>query len=116
MMVIGIGDVPGADLRVGYRGWLAFVGSDVPIVETPSRIWGALFASSIAASAAFHAALETPGRPEGALSLWEYGRPGGADGPASVALELGRVLQVGAGAVGCALDLFLLLQPGVGDG
>jgi hypothetical protein len=117
LMVIGIGDVPGADLRVGYRGWLAFVGGDVPIVETPSSMWGALFASCIAASAAFHAALGTPGRPEGALSSWEYGRLGGADGPSSAALELGRVLQVGAGAVGCALDLFLpLVQPGVGDG
>ncbi|HXG44992.1 MAG TPA: ThiF family adenylyltransferase [Gemmatimonadales bacterium] len=48
--------------------------------------------------------------PKGEFSLWEFGRPGEADGPDRMAaLSLGRVLQVGARAVGSSVDFFLAL-------
>jgi hypothetical protein len=106
-LVIGIGDAPGAHLCLGADGFIAELGSRTRIVDRPASVWGALLAACFGASVAFHWALGRRGElPVGRFSLWELGRPDGADGPALPGpLDVGRVLQAGAGAVGCALDL-----------
>jgi molybdopterin/thiamine biosynthesis adenylyltransferase len=107
--VIGIGAVTHADLRVGADGFLATAGPHARLVNRPASVWGALLAACLAAASVFHRAARRPGALlQGEFSLWELGAPGGADGPLDPGpLDVGRVLQAGAGAVGCGLDLAL---------
>lgn len=109
--VIGIGSVPGAHLRLGADGFIATVGRAARLVDRPSSVWGGLLAACIGAATAFHrVAGRSRGLPEGEYSLWEFGAAGGADGPRNPgAVDVGRVLQAGAGAVGCGLDLALTI-------
>jgi hypothetical protein len=110
LITIGLGDVPRADLRIGYRGWIATAGPRAKIEEGKAAMWGALLASCLAAGSVFHRIRGITDELTGEFSLWEFGQPGGADGPDRMApLSLGRVLQVGAGAVGSSLDFFLAL-------
>src|SRR5207245_6073398 len=77
------------------------------IDDDPTAIWGALLAASLGANAAFHRLRGMTELPAGIFSLWDYARLGDSQGPPATPLDVGRVLQVGAGAVGCALDFFL---------
>ncbi|HMJ35619.1 MAG TPA: ThiF family adenylyltransferase [Baekduia sp.] len=111
LVTIAIGKTAGpVDLRVGCVGWCATFGPDAHIDTTPTSLLGAMLGSSIAATFAFHRLLGPAAVPGPSYSLWHYGRPGVRQGPAlSGPLDVGRVLQVGAGGVGAALDFWLAL-------
>lgn len=115
--VIGIGEVAHADLRLGADGFIATVGAHVRVVDRPSSKWGALLAACIGAATAFHrVAGRSDALPEGEFSLWDLGARGGADGPYDPGpVNVGRVLQAGAGAVGCGLALALTIVGLRGD-
>jgi hypothetical protein len=99
-----------ADLRVGCEGWCATFGHDARIGTDATSVLGAMLASCIAASHAFHRVLGDATPPGPAYSLWDYGAPGNAQGPSlDGPLNVGRVLQVGAGGVGAALDYWAAL-------
>lgn len=105
-LILGIGQVESAHLCLGADGFLATLGPQARIFDRSASVWGALLAACLGASVAFH---QATGRdrsvPHGVFSLWELGAPNGRDGPADPgALDVGRVLQVGAGAVGCAVN------------
>jgi hypothetical protein len=73
-------------------------------------MWGAFLAAVLGANLAIHRVLGQTELQPGTFSLWDYSRAGGRQGPASTeSIDLGRVLQVGAGAVGSALDYFLAM-------
>jgi len=74
---------------------------------TRPAIWGALLAAGLGANVGLHRLRGMRELPAGIFSLWDYGRAGDSQGPRAAPLDIGRVLQVGAGAVGCALDFFL---------
>ena len=106
-LIVGIGATAGAHVRLGADGFIAEIGANATVTERPASVWGALLAACLGANAAFHWAMngEVRGH-EGRFSLWELGKPGGEDGPELPGpIDVGRVLQAGAGAVGCALDL-----------
>ena len=107
--VIGIGAAAQADLRLGADGFIATAGPHATLVNRPASVWGALLAACMGAAAVFHRAAGSRGAAlRGEFSLWEFGASGGKDGPPDPGpLDVGRVLQAGAGAVGCGLDLAL---------
>lgn len=110
MLSIGIGGGTAAELQVGCSGWLAEFGPDAAVEDRPESIWGAMLASCLAATVAFHRARGRPETLTGRFSAWEFAAANGTDGPAfSGPIEVGRVLQVGAGAVGSSLDYWLSL-------
>lgn len=110
LMTVGVGQVPGTELRVGCQGWIAQADPGARVDPASTSLWGALLASCLAASASFHRMRGLTDRLRGEFSLWELGRPGGSDGPKDLTpLDLGRVLQVGVGAVGSSLVFFLAL-------
>lgn len=97
-----------ADLQVGCDGWCARFGEEVGIIDRPESRWGAALASGHAAAAAFQLMRGRRFELEGSFSLWDGGGAGEGQGPTSLGpLDLGRVLQVGAGAAGAALDYWL---------
>lgn len=108
---IGIGHTEQpVDLQVGCEGWCATFGPNAHIDPEPTGRLGAMLASCITAAYAFHTLLRPTTPPAGSHSLWEYGRPGTEQGPTfDGPLDVGRVLQVGAGGVGASLDYWLAL-------
>lgn len=113
LITIGVGTR--ADLIVGCVGWCATFGEDAAVVDDCASIWGACLAACYAATACFHAMLGRPQSLEPSYSLWDYGAIGDTRGPASRPVDVGRVLQVGAGAVGSALDFWLHLVDLAGE-
>jgi hypothetical protein len=110
LVTIAIGSGMPADLVVGCDGWLAVFGPGAALGETAASFWGALLAASLTANVAFQRMRGVAGSIDGPYSLWDYIRPGKIQGPLDPSrIDLGRVLQVGAGAVGSALDFFLFL-------
>jgi molybdopterin/thiamine biosynthesis adenylyltransferase len=108
-IAIGGGDEP-VDLRVGCDGWCATFGPDARIDPRPTGRLGGMLASSLAAAYAFHRLLGHTSTPGPSYSLWDYGSPGTVQGPHfDGPLDVGRVLQVGAGGVGASLDYWLAL-------
>lgn len=108
LLTIGVGAESDVELALGCEDWLAHVGREATVGDDEASIWGGLLASCLGASAAIHRILGTSGLPLGSFSLWDYVRSSGAQGPRRTGpLDVGRVLQVGAGAVGSALDFFL---------
>jgi ThiF family len=113
---LGIG--AGGDLSLGCRGWsalLATSGERAAVGEGASDIWGAMLASCLGAWFSFQRLLGEAPKPLPRYSLWNFGSPGdGHGGPALIGpLDVGRVLQVGAGGVGAALDYWLgVVGPG----
>ncbi len=106
----------GCDLRLGADGWVAKIGPDAAITERPTSVLGAGLVSCLAAATAFHRVLGASESPHGAYSLWDYGRQSDLQGPeVSGPLDVGRVLLVGAGAVGCALVWWLGFFGAAGD-
>jgi hypothetical protein len=115
VLTIGLGGAPGEyDLRAGTDGWVATFGAAANRIDA-NALWGAAFAACLTAGCAFHALLGRPAGLEGSFSLWEYGARGTARGPAVGAIDVGRVLQAGAGAVGSALNYWLSLIGLAGD-
>lgn len=105
---IGVKEEPRVDLELGCDGWLAILEADASVGEDRTSIWGALLAAVLGANAAFHSILGGGDARPGTFSLWDYVRRGGRQGPVvSDPVDIGRVLQVGAGAVGSGLDYFL---------
>jgi ThiF family len=114
-VLISIGLGADAELRVGGRGWCALFGDDVAIDEARTTLLGVALAASLTASVTFHRQLGRKELPEGSYSLWEYGRRSEAQGPElSGPIDVGSVLQVGAGAVACALDYWLAVIGAIG--
>lgn len=101
-----------ADLSLGCRGWRALLSCDrKPSVVGKGTvdIWGAMLASCLGAWFAFQRLLGEKPQPLPSYSLWDFGESeNGKEGPAlEEPLDVGRVLQVGAGGVGAALDYWL---------
>jgi Dinucleotide-utilizing enzymes involved in molybdopterin and thiamine biosynthesis family 2 len=115
LLTIGVGaSDPTIDLALGCAGWVAILDKEAPIGSDDRSIWGAALAACLGANAAFHRALGERELPSGNWSGWDYLKAGTAQGPVvDGPLDVGRVLQVGAGAVGSALDYFLMLLLGI---
>lgn len=116
LLSIGIGVQLGSsvDLELGCDGWLAILGANASIGEDRTSIWGAFLAAVLGANAAFHSVLGQREARPATFSLWDYVREGRRQGPVvNDPVDIGRVLQVGAGAVGSALNYFLSMT-GVG--
>lgn len=96
------------DLRMGCDGWCAIAGEKARVIDRAQSIWGAFYAACIAANAAFHRLMGDFTLPSGSYSLWDGGTGCSVQGPVFVGpLDIGRVMQVGAGGVGAALDYWL---------
>lgn len=107
LIVLGVGTVD-AEVPLGCEGWCAVIGPGAEVDRRPQGVWGAFFAACLGAAIAFHRQRGVGGDATGRYSLWRLGTDDpGPDfaGP----IDVGRVLQVGAGAVGIALDHFLAL-------
>ena len=105
-IAIGAGSTK-CDLRVGCDGWCATFGNDTAVFERRTSILGAMLASCLAAGFALHRLLGPTSSPVGSYSLWNYGAAGAEQGPELPAkLDVGRVLQAGAGGVGAALNFW----------
>jgi hypothetical protein len=105
--LISIGIGTGAELEVGADGWCALFGPHAPITDQHQTLMGAALASILAAATAFHRLRGISGAPAGSYSLWLSGAAGDIQGPLIEQIDVGRVLQTGAGASGCALDYWL---------
>lgn len=107
--LISIGIRAKAELELGADGWCALFGPDVPLTDSHETLLGAALASILAAATAFHRLRGIKESPDGSYSLWVGGASGDAQGPAVEHIDVGDVLQVGAGAIGCALDYWLTM-------
>ena len=107
---IGVRGESRVDLELGCDGWLAILGARAPLADNGASIWGALLAAVLGANVAFRSIFSRPELRSGTFSLWDYAREGGGQGPVVIGpVDVGRVLQVGAGAVGSGLDYFLAM-------
>jgi hypothetical protein len=108
LLTIGVGADVRVDLALGCDGWKALLGADARVGADGISIGGAMLASCLGANAAIRSALGARQLPAGSLSLWDRCRQDGQQGPREAGpVDVGRVLQAGAGAVGCALDFFM---------
>src|SRR5439155_17001740 len=106
--LLTVGIAAEADLRLGCNGWVALSDNSAQVDPRRTSILGAALSACLGATTAFHRLIGNHESPEGCFSLWDYGRSSTAQGPEITgSLDVGRVLQVGAGAVGCALDYWL---------
>lgn len=106
--LVSIGVGAAADLRLGADGWCAIIGPQAEVPDDPGSFLGAGLAAILAAASAFHMAIGHEGITEGTFSLWEGGSLSSAQGPQFTGpLDVGDVLQIGAGAVGAALAYWL---------
>ena len=98
-----------ADITVGCDRWVAEFGQQASIARDSTGVWGAGLAACLTANFAFQRIIGQPITPSGCFSLWDRGRESATQGPEGAEIDVGRVLQVGAGAVGSALDFWLAL-------
>jgi len=106
--LLTIGIAADGDLRLGCDGWLAWSGAGAEVDPRRTSILGAGLAACLGATTAFHQLTGTNELPKGCFSLWDYARSCAARGfEVTAHVDVGRVLQVGGGAVGCALDFWL---------
>lgn len=107
---IGIGDVAeGLDWYLGAERTIGILArSPAALSDAQSTAWGGAVASCLGASAVFRAVSGLPVGPV-RLSGWTWNEGARAEaGPATIPpLAIGSVLQVGAGAVGTALDYWV---------
>ncbi len=110
LIAFGIGTHNDVDVALGCDGWLASLGPGSVVDPDASSIWGAMFAAVLAAAVSFNLMRGVKGDVAGTYSLWRWGMDGGEQGPRFEGpIDVGRVLQVGAGGVGAALDFFAAL-------
>jgi molybdopterin-synthase adenylyltransferase len=103
---LGIG--AGGELALGAHDWHATLRREGEVGTCHADIWGAMLASCLGAWYAFQRLLGERPAPAPAYSLWRLAGGESQDGPATGGpLDLGRVMQVGAGGVGAALDYWL---------
>jgi hypothetical protein len=117
-IAIGIGEAPdGLDWYLGANR-LVGVLSDRPqqITDAPSTKWGAGVAACLGASAAFRSVSGIPVAPA-RLSGWSWAEGADAElGREEIPLlDVGAVLQVGAGAVGSSLDYWAIAMGHAGS-
>lgn len=113
LIMLGLG-VP-AEQRIGCVGWTASFGETAGIEGDRNSIAGAILAACLGAATAFHRQVGRPGSPKGIYSLWDYAGATETQGPdIDGPLNVGRVLQVGVGAVGSALDYWMAFLGFVG--
>jgi molybdopterin/thiamine biosynthesis adenylyltransferase len=113
LVILGVGVDHEVDLALGCDAWLAILGPAAPVVDVPGAAFGAVLAACLGANVAFHRVLGDGATPAGTFSAWDHMSRSSHQGPVLTApLDIGRVLQVGAGAVGAALDLFLAMLMG----
>lgn len=106
--LLTIGIAAEGELRLGCDGWCAMIGEGAEVNSRRTSALGAALASCLGAAAAFHRLANKDKMPAGSFSLWDYCRTSRTQGPDLVGpIDVGRVLQVGAGAVGGALDYWL---------
>jgi hypothetical protein len=106
--LLTIGIAADGDLRLGCDGWLASTGPDTAVDTRHTSILGAGLAACLGAATAFHQLTRNNRVPTGCFSLWDYARASTCQGfELADVVDVGRVLQVGAGAVGGALDFWL---------
>lgn len=107
IITLHLGRGPG-DLQLGCSGWRALSGEQVAIGGGAGDIWGAMLASCLGSWAAFARLLGDDPRLADSYSLWDFGDSAGGEGTrVDGPLDVGRVLQVGVGGVGAALDYWL---------
>lgn len=115
-VLISIGIGCEAELRVGADRWCALFGDSARLDPSRTSLLGVALAAPLAAAAAFHRQLGRSGLPEGSYSLWEAGNQSAAQGPLFEGpIDVGRVLQAGAGAVGSALDYWIAIIGAAGS-
>lgn len=106
LISLGIGPA-GADLDLGADRWTAYLEPNATISDNPMSVFGAALAACLGSYAAFSALTGIGGVPSGRWSAWDHVTPGGGQGPdLDGAIDVGRVLCVGAGAVANALAFF----------
>lgn len=106
---IGLGIGAQADTRIGFQGWNAQIDAgNCMTLDDDGSMLGAAFSSVLGAAIAFRRSLSLPTALKGSYSLWDYGSNQPSAGPAVPgSIDVGRVLQVGAGASGAGLDYWL---------
>ncbi len=106
LLSLGVG-AGGADIDLGADRWVATVGTGATISCEHETLIGAGLAACLGSYAAFNTLLGGEGLAAGSWSAWDYGAPGGDQGPGlDGSIDVGRVLCVGAGAVANALLFF----------
>lgn len=116
LIAFGVGADNDVDVALGCEGWRASLGPGSVVDPDTSSIWGAMLAAVLAAAASFNLMRGVTGEVSGTYSLWRWGEERGEQGPRFEGpIDVGRVLQVGAGGVGAALDFFAALA-GVAPG
>jgi hypothetical protein len=109
LVSFGIEAELGVDIPLGCEGWLAKLGEGAIVDSDLASIWGAMLASIYASQASFNLMRGGDSNIAGVYSLWGWG-VGQEQGPAFAGpLDIGRVLQAGAGGVGAALGFFASL-------
>lgn len=106
--LISVGFAESAEVQVGFSGWAAELGEGATIADDSQSVMGAILGACLAAAVAFQRQVGASGTPNGSFSLWDYVRPTDSQGATlDGVLDLGRVLQVGVGAVGSALNYWM---------
>lgn len=109
LVSVGIGDIAGARMLIGCEGMLAELGNEPQrVADAAGAVFGSGLAACMGAAALLHLAAGHPVADRRA-SLWNF-----ADGEKAVSgsgvdrpINVGSVLEIGAGAVGSALCYWL---------
>jgi hypothetical protein len=106
--LIAFGLAAPAEVQIGFAGWSVEFSEGATIADDSESVMGAILGACLAASVAFHRQIGASDTPKGPFSLWDYVRPSVLRGPKlEEAFDVGRVLQVGVGAVGAALNYWM---------
>lgn len=116
-LAVGVGQVVDErlDLYIGADAWIGSVdASPLAVTSGPISVWGGAAASLLGTAATFSCLIGHEVIPR-RVSAWDWeSGPGGATGPREIrSIDVGRVLVVGAGAVGSSL-VYWLKTLGVG--
>jgi molybdopterin/thiamine biosynthesis adenylyltransferase len=106
LISLGVGAAD-ADVNLGADRWIALVGADAAITDSPTSVIGGSLAACLGSYAAFSAVTGTGSPPIGCWSAWDHLRSSDGQGPDVLGpVDVGRVLCAGAGAVASALVFF----------
>lgn len=105
---LSLGREEAGTLGLGSNGWIALLGREASLDEEQFSHLGASLAACLGAWFAFQRLVGDEVMLAEQYSLWNWSQPGLGQGPPfHETLDLGRVLQVGAGGVGAALAYWL---------